>query len=568
MEKVEKHVSISILLIIFIISLAMIIPLQKSSGHLADSSWPCFGRDTRNSGQSDIPSDEIEGVLKWKYKTGGAVKSSPIIAPDGTIYVGSDDANLYAVSSKGEGDFFSFSMASIYSTPAIGSDGAIYVGSEDNNFYSIYSNGTEKWSHTTTWSIRSSPAISDNGAIYVVSFDGRMYAFEEDGTVKWKFKGGNFQETSSSPAIGPDGTIYASFGGNKLYAVNKTGGEKWSFSTEGKIFSSPAVDEKGDVYFGSDDNNIYKVSSDGELKWSYKTDGEVRSSPAVDEDRNVYFGSNDGSLYALDKEGSLLWSYETGGSIISSPALSSDGYIYFGSNDGTFYALDNTGSEMWTFQAEDSIESSPAIGPYGTIYFGSDDGYLYAIGEEVTFSPPLAPRDVEIELKNDYIKIKWEKPEDDGNSPITQYNIYRSNNSLENRSLIKTVEEDTTSVKDKDFKYGKTYNYTITAVNDIGESSQSVKVTITPKKTGLAAMDTKTIGLLILFLVGAIGLIGYKMTAKRKAKVREKSKLEEESIPVQNFTCPHCGSKIKLKEEDGSLKCPRCGSWIQPPIHS
>ncbi|MGM0510498.1 MAG: PQQ-binding-like beta-propeller repeat protein [Thermoplasmatota archaeon] len=558
--------SISILFIIFIISLAVIIPLQRSSGDLADSSWPCFGGDPRNSGQSDIPSEDIEGVLKWKYKTGGAVKSSPIIGSDGTIYVGSDDTNLYAVSSKGKGDFFTFSMASIYSTPAIGSDGAIYVGSEDNNFYSIYSNGTERWTHTTTWSIKSSPVISEDGTIYIVSYDGRMYAFEEDGTVKWKFRGGNFQETSSSPAIGPDGTIYASFGGDTLYAVNRSGGEKWSFSTEGKIFSSPAVDDKGNVYFGSDDNNIYKVSSNGEMKWSYKTDGEVRSSPAVDEDQNVYFGSNDGSLYALDKEGSRLWFYETGDSIISSPALSNDGHIYFGSDDGYFYALDNSGSEMWTYQAEGAIRSSPAIGPYGTIYFGSNDGYLYSIGEEVTFSPPLAPNNISVELEGDHIKVSWNKPEDDGNSPITQYNIYRSNNSLENRSLIKTVEKDKTSFKDDDFEYGKTYNYTITAVNDLGESGHSSKVTITPKKTGLAAMDPKTIGLLIFFLVGAIGIIGYKMTSKRKAKAQGKG--EEEPVPVQNFTCPHCGSKIKLKEDDGPLKCPRCGSWIQPPIHS
>lgn len=35
--------------------------------------------------------------MKWMYETRGAVESSPSVANDGTIYVGSDDAGLYAI---------------------------------------------------------------------------------------------------------------------------------------------------------------------------------------------------------------------------------------------------------------------------------------------------------------------------------------------------------------------------------------------------------------------------------------------------------------------------------------
>ena len=37
-----------------------------------------------------------EGALKWSYATQGAVRSSPALGADGTLYVGSDDGNLYA----------------------------------------------------------------------------------------------------------------------------------------------------------------------------------------------------------------------------------------------------------------------------------------------------------------------------------------------------------------------------------------------------------------------------------------------------------------------------------------
>jgi len=40
-------------------------------------------------GKADEP-----GNLKWKYETGGYVKSSPAIGPEGTVYVGSYDNYL------------------------------------------------------------------------------------------------------------------------------------------------------------------------------------------------------------------------------------------------------------------------------------------------------------------------------------------------------------------------------------------------------------------------------------------------------------------------------------------
>ena len=42
-----------------------------------------------------------EGHLAWELKTGGPITSGPAIGPDGTIYVGSNDFNLYAVNPDG-----------------------------------------------------------------------------------------------------------------------------------------------------------------------------------------------------------------------------------------------------------------------------------------------------------------------------------------------------------------------------------------------------------------------------------------------------------------------------------
>jgi len=44
---------------------------------------------------------DLNGNLKWRYQTGVQIQdSSPIISKDGTIYVGSNDYYIYAISSK------------------------------------------------------------------------------------------------------------------------------------------------------------------------------------------------------------------------------------------------------------------------------------------------------------------------------------------------------------------------------------------------------------------------------------------------------------------------------------
>jgi len=64
----------------------------------------------------------------------------------------------------------------ICSSAAVGADGTVYVGSDDSNLYAINPDGSEKWRVTTGGEVRSSPAIGSDGTIYVGSHDGRLYA--------------------------------------------------------------------------------------------------------------------------------------------------------------------------------------------------------------------------------------------------------------------------------------------------------------------------------------------------------------------------------------------------------
>jgi len=158
----------------------------------------------------------------WSFPTSGAMDSSPAIGDDGTIYVGSTDKRLYAISPNGTNRWFFSTGGVIESSPAIGSDGTIYVGSGDKKLYAINPDGTEKWEFATDMPVASSPAVGADGTIYFGPVSGNVFALYPDGAVKWVFNTG-VGVYGASPMLTLDGTLYVS-GSYKLYALKTSSG--------------------------------------------------------------------------------------------------------------------------------------------------------------------------------------------------------------------------------------------------------------------------------------------------------------------------------------------------------
>ncbi|MFN3466802.1 MAG: PQQ-binding-like beta-propeller repeat protein [Candidatus Brocadiales bacterium] len=71
--------------------------------------------------------------------------SSPAIVPDGTIYFGSNDAHLYALSPEGALRWRFNTRGAVTSSPAVGDEGTVYVGSSSGTLYALSPTGEEKW---------------------------------------------------------------------------------------------------------------------------------------------------------------------------------------------------------------------------------------------------------------------------------------------------------------------------------------------------------------------------------------------------------------------------------------
>jgi eukaryotic-like serine/threonine-protein kinase len=291
---------------------------------------------------------------------GDFLLSSATVA-DSTVVVGSGDGGVYAFDvASGLPRWKFLTGGRVRSSPAISAH-AVYVGSFDGSVYKLdLASGNQLWRFDTDGrslnsaefgfdrkSIVSSPAVAD-GTVYIGSRDGFLYAIDaESGKVKWRFDH-QMSWAISSPAVRHSMIYEGSSDGHFFHVVNSADGhEKWRFITDSSIWSSPALAESTG-YIGDDQGNLFAIDlTSGEERWRFLATAAITSSPSV-ADGVLYVGSNDGSIYALRVNSDALlkravfWDAESARVVVSADvqanqlaarnALSARGYEIIGSS--------------------------------------------------------------------------------------------------------------------------------------------------------------------------------------------------------------------------------------------
>ena len=110
----------------------------------------------------------------------------------GTVYIGSDNGRLYALSGTTGNKKWDFlppnSPQAMLSTPAVSTDGnTVYAGNYNSYMYAVKTaDGQEKWRYKANGGIVSSPSVDANNSIYFgsykVSGKPNVYAIYDRGT--------------------------------------------------------------------------------------------------------------------------------------------------------------------------------------------------------------------------------------------------------------------------------------------------------------------------------------------------------------------------------------------------
>ncbi len=367
----------------------------------AGAPWPQFRQDPTHQARSQAVGPRVGAPPLWRYAAGGIVFASPVVGPDGTIYVGSAGSYLYAINPDGSTKWRYALPANADNDPVVAT---VSTGSGPQTVVYVVANGVpyaieDTGTPTLLWSNGFDPTLSgpltlSGGDLYAGTTSGNLYEFDAaTGTLLHSYAVGS--TIIDAPAVGPDGSVYFGSYNDSVYALSPSFTLKWSYTTGQPIESSPALGTNGTVYIGSTDDYLYALSApssgtSGVLDWRYHTNGAIESSPAIGTDGTIYSGSDDGNVYAITPGGTLRWAHYTGALVYSSPAIDAAGNVYVGNFTGTLSALNGTnGVVLWTYTnpTSSSFESSPAIDAHGTLYLGGYDDYLYAFSAN---PPPTA----------------------------------------------------------------------------------------------------------------------------------------------------------------------------------
>lgn len=312
----------------------------------------------------------------WAFHTGARIYASPVVGPDGTVYIGSIDGTFNALGPDGRVRWSYSGGAAFFSSAAVSSTGHIYVGCDDGSFLAFHSSGRVLWSERQLQPFDSSPVIGDDGTIYIGG--NGLQAFTPRGGRRWRVRTGS--HVFAPPVVHPRRMVIFGGADGVLRAVGDNGRDAFQVQLQGEILGGGTVLEVGTIIVGTTAGQVVALDREGARLWEVTGLGSIHTTPSEGLDGNIYVASDNGRLYALDPEsGEIQWERQTGGPLRASPVVDSAGRIYFGSQDRFIYCLDPDGSIRWQHELPGEIDSTGAIGSDGIYYTGCDDGAVYAL---------------------------------------------------------------------------------------------------------------------------------------------------------------------------------------------
>ena len=367
----SKHI-----LFVLVGALAVLL-LSGCAGRGLTNSWPGLASDSETiylaAGQHLYAISLDDGREIWRYPARASNSlqfiAPPVIAPDGTIIVGSsgtdhrlvalDPAQLTSnetVNTPAEKWIFTEARSSWVASALVmndkvfapNSDGTLYVielqgGSSSKPALEKVKLGGALWAQPST----------DGKLVYVASLDHHLHAVDSE---SYEFAwpaidlGG---AAPGTPLVGPDGNVYVgSFDSQVVKVDPATGTDTLLTSTPGWVWGGPVTDGQK-IFFGDLEGNLFAVdAASGSQSWSIQPDGPVVGSPLVISE-NIVFATESGSVYAVDGEGKIVWQHDVGGEIFTSPVTGADRIIVAPMQaEFSLAVLDTNGTQAWTFTPE------------------------------------------------------------------------------------------------------------------------------------------------------------------------------------------------------------------------
>lgn len=285
-----------------------------------------------------------DGAKRWELALGDRVYSTPLIADDGTVYVGSDAKKLVAVSKEGAVLWRLEVEGEVDSGPVFAKDGSV-VFAAGSNVYCARRGGDLAWRFATKGKVFTAPAITDDGLVVFGAQDDQVRALTPAGTLAWSTDLG--ADVDGAPAIDDAGAIYVGTDKGEIVRLDARGTIVFRTPVGGYVRGVLSVARSGDVLAGTYGPvpRVVRVAPDGTIRGALAIPGTgarefgVHGGPLEDADGTLFFGAQDDVVRAVGPDGVERWRFATGADVDAPLTMLGDGSLVVPSEDGTITML-------------------------------------------------------------------------------------------------------------------------------------------------------------------------------------------------------------------------------------
>ncbi len=245
------------------------------------------------------------GTTLWTYNATEAVFTDPVLDSKGNIYFGTRFGVGLIVSLTGDGELrWRYKVGkSVQSTPAISGRSLIFC-SNDNSTNALDLNGTLLWKVTNSLGGDqfSHPLVWNDLVLVGSNFNGLFALDFASGDIVWHYQAD--VNTSFYTPIVWNGVVYVGSSlpnrkGGSVHAIDPTSGKpEWTVDVGSPVFGLPMVLADAHVLFGADDSIIRAFSPNGTIAWTFALvpNDPIFARPAF---RDVLVASNIDTFFGI-----------------------------------------------------------------------------------------------------------------------------------------------------------------------------------------------------------------------------------------------------------------------------
>jgi outer membrane protein assembly factor BamB len=292
---------------------------------------------------NDIVAFDARGTPRWSLPLGSVTGSGLALSATGQVLLGVSSGPFVAVDPPGTKAWSAFDFSLEYSSPLVAPDGRIFIGGAA--LFALDASGQITGSYKGTGgpialagsTLFAAGALDGKGAVHAIDAATmvRRWAMPIDsGQVK-------------SLAVGAEGRVHAGGGlGGKssaVYTFSDSGERLWTYETPAppRIIG---VASDGAVYVGLPGYLLAiepeGVSGQGLVRWAHQARTNLIDGVAIDRDGVIYLGAGDetgGEIQAVGKDGQLRWSYPVATPVVG--VALGDGMLAAALDHGTLLVL-------------------------------------------------------------------------------------------------------------------------------------------------------------------------------------------------------------------------------------